>query len=173
MKIPRNSIKTTKVARFPFEYTAKEKEAALYYHYQTLSYHLTLSFISFEKGTTYTPSHNTQWVQDPYNPLSQHTHLLSSLFCLIEMTQRRWWLGFRSGERQRRFSGRLRHLKTPVWLEKLFRKSRYMWLLCTGVCVYGKSKKARKTQNFNDAAVMAKIRRRWCDCMYDEKCARF
>lgn len=43
--------------------------------------------------------------------------------------------------------GRLRHLKTPDWLEKLFRKSRYMWLLCTSV--YGKSKKKKKAKNSN------------------------
>lgn len=80
-------------------------------------------------------------------------------------------VGFRSGERQRRFSGRLRHLKTPVWLEKLFRKSRYMWLLCTGACVYGKSKKARKNSklpwrggNGEDKTSMMRLRVRWEVC---------
>lgn len=57
-------------------------------------------------------------------------------------------VGFEA-EREAIFFGRLRHLKTPNWLEKLFRKSRYMWLLCTSVyaCVWQKHKGNKKKQN--------------------------
>lgn len=94
-----------KVAWFPFKHTAREKEAASYYHFQKpCSQHLTLWL--FKKGPSYNPPINrppcpinTQWVQDPYNPLSGHTHVTKFPVLSNWDDTETAMVGFRSGER--------------------------------------------------------------------------